>query len=100
MPNASRRTDVVACESGNDRTLAYASRRSDADDCEIGNGDVGKAQLASIALTPSGSDKILQLVQGVAMLKSARRAITGDGVCIGVTYKEDAVVHPKNQVMS
>ena len=29
------------------------------------------------------------------MVKSARRAITGDGVCIGLTYREDAFVHPK-----
>ena len=31
------------------------------------------------------------------MAKSARRAITGDGICTGLTYKEDAVAHPKTK---
>ncbi len=29
------------------------------------------------------------------MVKSARRAVTGDGVCIGLTYKDRAFIHPK-----
>ena len=31
------------------------------------------------------------------MVKSARRAVTGDGVCIGLTYKDKAFVHPKTK---
>ena len=31
------------------------------------------------------------------MVKSARRAVTGDGVCIGLTYKDQAFVHPKTK---
>ena len=57
-----------------------------------------ETKLTRIALQPNGSDKILHLLQGVAMVKSARRAITGDGVCIGLTYKENAFVHPKTKV--
>jgi hypothetical protein len=33
----------------------------------------------------------------VDMAKSARRAVTGDGVCIGPTYKDLAFVHPKTK---
>ena len=29
------------------------------------------------------------------MVKSARRAVAGDGVCIGLTYKDKAFVHPR-----
>ena len=31
------------------------------------------------------------------MVKSARRAVTGDGVCIGLTYKTEAFVHPETK---
>ena len=33
----------------------------------------------------------------VEMVKSARRDATGDGVCIGLTYKDKAFVHPKTR---
>ncbi len=31
------------------------------------------------------------------MVKSARRAVAGDGVCIGLTYKDQAFVHPETK---
>ena len=31
------------------------------------------------------------------MVKSARKAVTGDGVCIGLTYKDKAFVHPETK---
>ncbi len=79
---ASRRSDVVACESEDDPTTAYASRRSDIarESGDDGWTKVGKAKVTRIALHTNVSDEILQLLQGVAMVKSARRAITGDGI--------------------
>ncbi len=31
------------------------------------------------------------------MVPSARKAVTGDGVCIGLTFKSSPFVHPKTQ---
>ena len=46
---------------------------------------------------PQGCENILDLLWRVEMVKSARRAVTGDGVCIGLTYKDKAFVHPKTK---
>ncbi len=40
---------------------------------------------------------MLELLGRVEMVNSARRAVTGDGVCIGLTYKDQAFVHPKTK---
>jgi hypothetical protein len=44
--------------------------------------------------------KTLQLLQGVAMVKAARRAITGDGVCIGFAHRENKFCSSKHKLMS
>ena len=38
---------------------------------------------------------MLRHLLDVEMVKSARQAVTGDGICIGLTYKKTAFVHPK-----
>ena len=53
------------------------------------------AKPTRVALNADGTEKIVELLQKVAMARSARRAVTGDGVCIGLTYKEHAFIHPK-----
>ena len=46
---------------------------------------------------PQGCENIPELVWRAEMVKSARRAVTGDGVCIGLTYKTEAFVHPETK---
>ncbi len=56
---------------------------------------VWKTKPTRAALSSSGADKIFRRLLDVVMAKSARRAITGDGVCIGLTYNGNAFVHRK-----
>jgi hypothetical protein len=46
-------------------------------------------------LNQSGVSDILRRLLDVEMAKSARQAVTGDGICIGLNYKTNAFVHPK-----
>ena len=48
-----------------------------------------------LTLNKSGSNDILRCLLDVEMVKSARQAVTGDGICIGLTYKTNAFAHPK-----
>ena len=41
-----------------------------------------------------GSTEILHRLQDVKIAKSERKAVTGDGVCIGLTYNDRALIHP------
>jgi hypothetical protein len=50
-----------------------------------------------VSLHPQGCENILELLWRVEMVKSARRAVTGNGVCVGLTYKDQAFVHPKTK---
>jgi hypothetical protein len=56
---------------------------------------VGKFNPKPIRLSQSGLNDILRRLLDVEMVKSARRAVAGDGICIGLNYKTNAFVHPK-----
>ena len=56
---------------------------------------VGRFNPKPVKLNKSGSNDILRRLLDVEMVKSARQAVTGDGICIGLTYKTNAFVHPK-----
>ena len=58
---------------------------------------VGTAKPTRTPLHPQGCGNSLELLGRVDMVKSARRAVTGDGVCIGLTSKDQAFVHPKTK---
>ena len=47
-----------------------------------------------IKLSPEGVFNIHVCLLEVAMAPSARKAVTGDGICIGLNYKTTAFVHP------
>ncbi len=81
------------------QTTAYASRRSDIarESGDDGWTKAGITKLTRIASKREWEFQHLHILQGVTMVKSARRATTGDGICIGLTYKEDAVIHPKTK---
>ncbi len=48
-------------------------------------------------LSPKGIHDIFYHLLNVNMVPSARKAVAGDGVCIGLTYKTNPFVHPKTQ---
>ena len=50
-----------------------------------------------VPLHPQGCESTLNLLWRVDMVESARKAVAGDGVCIGSTYKDKAFVHPKTK---
>ena len=56
---------------------------------------VGRIDPKPVKLTRQGSDAIVNLLQKVHMVPSARKAVTGDGVCIGLTFKTSPFLHPK-----
>jgi hypothetical protein len=58
---------------------------------------VGRIDPKPVKLTRQGSDSIFNLLQKVHMVPSARKAVTGDGVCIGLTFKTSPFMHPKTQ---
>ena len=58
---------------------------------------VGQINPKPVKLTRQGSDAIFSLLQNVHMAPSARKAVTGDGVCIGLTFKTSPFLHPKTQ---
>ncbi len=48
-----------------------------------------------LKLTLHGTNEVVHRLQDVKMVRSARKAVTGDGVCIGLTYTDRAFIHPK-----
>ena len=48
-----------------------------------------------IKLSSHGIDNIFRKLLDVQMVKSARQAVTGEGICIGLNYKASSFVHPK-----
>ncbi len=58
---------------------------------------VGKFNPQPIKLRQQGIDNILSALFEVEMAPSARRAVTGDGICIGLNYKTNAFIHPKTK---
>ncbi len=55
----------------------------------------GKINLKPIHLTPTGIHDIYYHRLGVHLVPSVRKAVTGDGVCIGLTFKCSPFAHPK-----
>ncbi len=58
---------------------------------------VGKINPKPLKLSHKGIHDIFYHLLNVNMVPSARKAVTGDGVCIGLTYKTNPFVHPKTQ---
>ncbi len=56
---------------------------------------VGKINPKPVKLTQKGIHDIFYHLLNVHMVPSARKAVTGDGVCIGLTFKSSPFVHPK-----
>ena len=56
---------------------------------------VGKINPQPIKLSPKGIKDIFYYLSQVEMVPSARKAVTGDGICIGLTFKSSPFVHPK-----
>ncbi len=56
---------------------------------------VGKLNPQPIRLGSKGIDNIFYYLSQVEMAPSARKAVTGDGICIGLTFKTSPFVHPK-----
>ena len=56
---------------------------------------VGKLDPRPITLNLSGTEQILRRLQKVEMVQSARRAVTGDGICIGPKWKPGIYPPPK-----
>ena len=54
-------------------------------------------KLDGISISKEGCSRILDRLQKVHMAKSARRAITGDEVCVGHTFKDQPFIHPKTE---
>ena len=87
-PRLRRRTDV-ACGSGGNSDHPTAS-----DSCvACGREDeppwtVKPARPTRVALSADGTNWIFELVQTVIMVRSARRAVPGNGFCIVLAYKE------------
>ena len=91
-PNATqRRTDVATCEGWGDTSKGWDDNVRDRDEPWTA---VGTVKPTRTPFHPQSCEEILELVWQADMAKSARRAVTGDGVCIGRTYKTEAFVHP------
>jgi hypothetical protein len=58
---------------------------------------VGRIDPKPVKMTRQGVGSIFDLLQKVHMVPSARKAVTGDGVCIGLTFKTCPFMHPKTQ---
>ena len=56
---------------------------------------VGRFNPIPVKLNKSGSNDILRRLLDVEMARSARQAVTGDGICIGLAYETNAFVQPK-----
>ena len=67
-----------------DRSAVYQSQ-----------GDTRLTRFEGLTIRKEGCSKRLTLRQHVHMTKSARRAIAGDGRCIGLTFKDQPFMHPK-----
>ena len=65
------------------------------DDTEPGWTVVGKINPQPIKLSPKGLKDILYHLSRVEMVPSARKAVAGDGICIGLTFKTSSFIHPK-----
>ena len=65
------------------------------DTTESGWTVVGKINPQPIKLSPKGISDIFYYLSQVEMAPSARKAVTGDGICIGLTFKSSPFVHPK-----
>ena len=80
-----RRIDAVTCEGKDSTDTGWGEPRT----------AVGTSKPARVPLRPQGCENIPELLWRVEMVKSARRAVTGAGVCIGLTYRDQAFTHPK-----
>ncbi len=89
---ASRRTDIP-----NPTTTTALSPTTAAPGVSPSWSLVGRIDPKPVKLTRQGSDAIFTLLQKVHMVPSARKAVTGDGVCIGLTFKTSPFLHPKTQ---
>ena len=58
---------------------------------------VGKINPKPVKLTQTGIHDIFYHLRNVHMVPSARKAVAGDGVCIGLTFKSSPFVHPKTK---
>ncbi len=58
---------------------------------------VGKIDPKPVKLSQKGIHDIFYHLLNVHMVPSARKAVTGDGVCIGLSFKSSPFVHPKTQ---
>ena len=56
---------------------------------------VGKINPIPVPLSHTGLENIFYYPQQVEMVQSARKAVTGDGICIGLTFKANSFIHPK-----
>ena len=56
---------------------------------------VGKINPIPVPLSYSGIEDIFYYLMEVEMVQSARKAVTGDGICIGLTFKSNSFIHPK-----
>ncbi len=57
--------------------------------------DCGREAQPANYLSPNGIDNISRNLLDVEMKLSARQAVTGEGVCIGLDFKTSAFAHPK-----
>ena len=51
--------------------------------------------LYRLDFVPFGADDVIYHLSSVQMAPSARKAVTGDGICIGLTYKGSPFIHPE-----
>ena len=58
---------------------------------------VGKLNAKPVKLTQKGIHDIFYRLLNVHMVPSAGKAVAGDAVCIGLTFKLSPFVHPKTQ---
>ncbi len=56
---------------------------------------VGKYSPQPLNLSSYGIGNIFRNLLDVQMVKSARQAVAGEGICIGLNYKTSSFVHPK-----
>ena len=76
--NADQRSDVATCE-------GRGSTDKGCDDSDSWTA-VGTTTPTRVPLHPQGCENLIGVLWRVEMVKSARRAVAGDGVCIGLTY--------------
>ena len=81
------------CEGGADRSQSVGSSFGHEQDTIVDSGWEVQPQTKDNYLT--WDERIFHRLKDVKMVRSAGKAVTGDGVCIGLTYRDRAFIHPK-----